>query len=96
MSNSPKRLQRSRQRKMVSPNGLPIIYVGRPTKWGNPYRIGVDGNREQVLKKSREFLMANPGFVEDARNELQGKNLACWCKPGEDCHADILLEMANN
>lgn len=95
MSNSPQRLQRSRQHKLVSPNGLPIVYVGRPSKWGNPYRIGVDGNREQVLKKYREYLMANPGIVEDARNELRGKNLACWCKPGEDCHADILLEIAN-
>ena len=80
---------------MVSPNGLPIVYVGRPTKWGNPYRIGEDGNREQVLEKYRVYLMANPGIVEGARNELRGKNLACWCKPGEDCHADILLEIAN-
>jgi uncharacterized protein DUF4326 len=95
MSNSPQRLQRSRQHKLGSPNGLPIVYVGRPTKWGNPYRIGVDGNREQVLQKYREYLMANPGIFEDARNELRGKNLACWCKPGEDCHADILLEIAN-
>ncbi len=61
----------------------------------NPYRIGADGNRDQVLKKYREYLAANPSLVEDAKKELRGKNLACWCKPSEDCHADILLEIAN-
>ena len=80
---------------MVNPNGLPIVYVSRPSKWGNPYRIGVDGNRDQVLKKYREYSAATPSLVEDAKKELRGKNLACWCKPSEDCHADILLEIAN-
>jgi|JI10StandDraft_1071094.scaffolds.fasta_scaffold157590_1 hypothetical protein len=28
--------------------------------------------------------------------DLRGKNLACWCKPGEPCHADVLLEIANS
>ena len=81
---------------MVNPNGLPIVYVSRPSKWGNPYRIGADGNRDQVLKKYREYLAANPSLVEDAKKELRGKNLACWCKASEACHADILLEIANN
>ncbi|MGZ3610602.1 MAG: DUF4326 domain-containing protein [Ktedonobacteraceae bacterium] len=95
MSKSPQRLQRSRQYKMVSPNGLPIVYVGRPTKWGNAYYIGVDGNWDQVLKKYRGYLEASSGLVNEAKKELRGKNLACWCKPTEDCHADILLEIAN-
>ena len=34
-------------------------------------------------------------FVERAQRDLRGKNLACWCKPGEPCHADVLLELAN-
>jgi hypothetical protein len=80
---------------MVNPNGLPIVYVSRPSKWGNPYHIGADGNRDQVLKKYREYLAANPSLVEDAKKELRGKNLACWCKPSEDCHADILVKIAN-
>ena len=71
------------------------VYVGRPTKWGNPYHIGVDGNRDPVIKKYREYLEASPSLVNEAKNELRGKNLACWCKPTEDCHADILLEIAN-
>lgn len=36
-----------------------------------------------------------PTTVDDVRNELRGKNLACWCKPGTPCHADVLLELAN-
>jgi hypothetical protein len=36
---SPIRIQRSRQHKQVSPNGLPIVYVGRGSRWGNPFRI---------------------------------------------------------
>ena len=39
----PVRVQRSRQHKQVSPNGLPIIYVGRPTKFGNPFKVGYKG-----------------------------------------------------
>lgn len=33
--------------------------------------------------------------VAHIREQLRGKNLACWCKPGEPCHADVLLEIAN-
>ncbi|MFC6489691.1 DUF4326 domain-containing protein [Nitratireductor sp. GCM10026969] len=33
--------------------------------------------------------------VEEVSHQLRGKNLACWCKPGEPCHADVLLELAN-
>ena len=44
-SATPVRLQRSRKHKQISPNGLPIIYVGRPTKWGNPFKVtGEDGH----------------------------------------------------
>jgi len=52
--NSPVRIQRSRQHKQVSPNGLAIKYVGRPTKWGNPFKvIGEDGHW---------FVMSDDGF----------------------------------
>ncbi len=37
-----------------------------------------------------------PPTREDIRNHLAGKNLACWCKPGEPCHADVLLKLAND
>lgn len=68
------------------------VYVGRPSKWGNPFVIGRDGTREQVIEKYRHTL--TPAQVEAARRELRGKNLVCWCAP-LPCHADVLLEIAN-
>jgi len=77
--------------------GIPkdAIYVGRPTKWGNPFEIGKAGTREEVVEKYRKFLVEGGynGSVVDVR-ELRGKDLVCWCAP-KTCHADILLEMAN-
>ena len=88
------RIQRSRQHKQISPNGLPVIYVGRPTKWGNPFDVKTHG-RTEAIKKFREYLYKNPLLIEQAKKELSGKNLSCWCKIDEPCHADVLLELAN-
>ena len=77
------------------------IYVGRPSKWGNPFLIGRDGTREEVVTKYREKLMADLGvnnvltFDDRFFTELRGKDLVCWCAP-LPCHADILLELANS
>ena len=70
------------------------VYVGRPTKWGNPFRPGPDLARAQMVSKYRAYLRRNPELMK-ALPELRGKNLACWCKPGDPCHADILLKLAN-
>jgi hypothetical protein len=94
----PQRLHRSSKAgsRLVSPNGLPIIYVGRPTKWGNPFTTG---SREARVTAYREKLMQ--GFLcedfatEMISDELAGKNLACWCPLDVPCHADVLLAMAN-
>jgi hypothetical protein len=53
----PVRLQRSRQHKQVSPNGLPIIYVGRPGKWGNPFRVSGQKGHWFVLNDNDELLI---------------------------------------
>lgn len=79
------------------------VYVGRPSKWGNPYRIGdfyagkrltrqdcVDLHRADLLREIKE----NPAKLDEIRRELRGKDLACWCYP-EPCHAEVLLELAN-
>lgn len=66
------------------------VYVGRPTKWGNPHR---DRNREVAVLLYRA-LTVTPELAEMARRELRGKDLACWC-PSGPCHADVLLEIAN-
>lgn len=69
------------------------IYVGRPSKWGNPFTIGKDGTREEVIAKYREWVLDQVGLMEEIRT-LRGKNLVCWCAP-LPCHADVLLELAN-
>lgn len=69
------------------------VYVGRPTKFGNPFRIGPDGTREEVIEKFRAWFTSWAG-AENALEELRGKDLVCWCAP-EPCHADVLLELAN-
>jgi hypothetical protein len=73
------------------------VVVARPSPWGNPFRIGVDGDRSQCVMLYREALTRGElSFaVTNVRNELAGRDLACWCPPDEPCHADVLLEMAN-
>lgn len=70
------------------------IYIGRPGLWGNPFQIGVDGTREEVIKKYEEWITASPE-AEHLRKKLpslQGKILGCWCKP-HPCHGDVLLKL---
>ena len=69
------------------------VYVGRPSKWGNPFTIGRDGTRAQVIAKYRAWILTQPALVEAARRELRGKVLACWCAPLA-CHAEVLAEIA--
>ena len=69
------------------------VYVGRPSKWGNPYGIGPDGTREEVVAKYAEYIKTQPELLA-ALSELKGKDLMCWCSPAA-CHADVLLALAN-
>jgi len=65
------------------------VYVGRGSPWGNPYRIGVHGNREEVI---RLFELNTLPTLD--LEPLRGKDLICYCAP-KSCHADILLREAN-
>lgn len=69
------------------------VYVGRPTKWGNPFEIGRDGSREEVVRKYEEWIVTQPHLMA-ALGELRGKVLGCWCAP-EACHGDVLARLAN-
>jgi len=69
------------------------VYVGRPSVWGNPYRVGRDGTRTQVIQKYRLWLHDHPGLLAAVQAELRGKDLVCWCAP-LPCHADVLLSLA--
>jgi len=67
------------------------VYIGRPSKWGNPYEIGKDGTREEVILKYRRHVRRSPKLMA-ALPELKGKVLGCWCKP-KACHGDVLKEL---
>ncbi len=70
------------------------IYIGRPSKWGNPFRIGKDGSREDVIRKYRDWILVNSNLMAQLPLELKGKTLGCWCKPNA-CHGDVLAELAD-
>ena len=69
------------------------VYVGRGSPWGNPFVIGVDGDRKEVLKKYRTYLSNRPDLVKRLP-ELKGKTLGCFCAP-LPCHGHLLAELAN-
>ena len=99
-SDRPKRVRR--RRGVALPPGT--RYVGRPTRWGNPYvwrpgelragRVQVR-DRAEALARYEADLRGDPARVADVRAELRGVDLACWCPLDEPCHADVLLRVAN-
>lgn len=76
-------------------------YIGRaaPSRrlagspWRNPYRIGVDGDREQVLARFEAYLQGRPDLLMMIP-VLRGRTLVCWCKP-DACHGDVLVRLAD-
>ena len=70
------------------------VYIGRGSKWGNPFRIGIDGTREDVIKQYEDWIQTQPQLL-NSLEELRGKTLGCFCSP-QACHGDILVELLNN
>ena len=69
------------------------VYIGRPSKWGNPFEIGKHGNRAEVIAKYRTWIQSRPDLLISLP-ELRGMVLGCWCYP-KACHGDVLAELAN-
>lgn len=69
------------------------VLVARPSRWGNPFEIGRDGTRSEVVEKYRAWILTQPELLA-ALPELRGKILGCWCAP-QKCHASVLVELAN-
>lgn len=67
------------------------VYIGRPSKWGNPFEIGKDGSREEVLRKYKQYILKRPELLE-MLPQLKNETLGCFCKP-KPCHGDILIEL---
>lgn len=105
----PKRIQMSRQRPWRAENPDAVI-VARPSKWGNPFKVGAPVMIESDWRSDRltiEYDMTptlavelfRQRFIHDAREiraELAGRDLACWCPLDQPCHADVLLQIANS
>lgn len=99
----PRIWNRSRDKQRIPTDA---VYVGRPTKWGNPWSdkpssidtVTVVGSKIEAVAKFVEWIMSDTPYTKqlrrDARQELVGKDLICWCAP-DDCHAEIWLEIAN-
>lgn len=121
---TPKRIQRKRTKGWRMPDGA--VYVGRPTRWGNPFAVGeiaqhwhratthpyafyIDRHmvvqsdqatrlfRRIVLEPSdHQFVGHKAPTANEISAELAGRDLACWCRIDQPCHADVLLEIANS
>lgn len=73
-------------------------YPKRGSIFANPFKVGKDGDRDEVCEKYRVYVQKRIDTEFQFREELEnlrGKTLGCWCKP-ERCHGDILLEILNN
>lgn len=104
----PTRIQRKRTKGWKLPEGA--VCVTRPGRWGNPFivspkaRAGARSGCEyfcvptvqDAVECFREMMLQSPERTASAIEELRGKDLACFCKLGEPCHADVLLEIANS
>src|SRR5204862_232537 len=90
----PGRVQLRRLRGWKLPGNT--VVVARPTPWGNPFKRDRHGKLGAVNEFRKWIgLPAQAKLVDRANRALAGRNLACWCKPGEPCHADVWLELAN-
>ena len=101
----PKRIQRKRTKGWKMPENA--IYIGRPTVWGNRWKIGT---YSKTLRRPVETLeeavavwrsnqidsVSNAGYRAFIKERLRGKDLACWCPVDKPCHGDVLLEIANS
>lgn len=104
-----KRIQRKRTKGWKMPANT--VYVGRGSKWGNPFVIGEPIKIDIFEIRKEENILTGSIVIEVDRemaiflfrkvavykdhSELRGKNLACWCSLDRPCHADILLKLAN-
>ena len=77
------------------------VYIGRPSKWGNPFTHLKESTRAEFIVETREeavsayenWIRKQPHLMASL-HELDGKVLGCWCKP-KSCHGDILVKLIN-
>lgn len=101
----PKRIQRKRVKGWRKPPD--VVSVSRPGRYGNPFRVGeryedygqpgvyFTATLENCLELFEAYAVGRALGEPEWLEPLRGKDLACWCKEGERCHADILIQLAN-
>ena len=103
----PIRVQRMRRKGWKMPENT--VCVDRSTKWGNPFVVGKHGTQAECwqlfVNLCAGYVCLSKGNADDQLTfrkhadenlqDLAGKNLACWCREGTPCHADVLLDAAN-
>ena len=72
------------------------VAVTRGTPWGNPFPVTKDRPALMAVAEFSKMVMGDHDYQARCRQQLQGKNLMCFCKPEDPCHADVLLEVANS
>lgn len=76
------------------------VRIDRATAWGNPFVIGRDGDRDEVIRRYREWVLSSEDpaatWIREHVDELRGKVLGCWCAPLNACHGDVLLDLASH
>jgi len=93
------RIQLSRAKGWRKPRDT--MKVDRSTAYGNPWRAGMykDFTAADAVAYFRRWMAGDLSLRSAGKPPdiglLRGKSLACWCKLGEPCHADVLLELAN-
>jgi hypothetical protein len=89
--------QRFRIANYMDPNPPNGKRVTRPSRWGNPFRIGHEAaDAAQAVELFREHLQQHPALVELASRELRGFDLGCTCPLDQPCHADVWIELIND
>jgi hypothetical protein len=93
-SDMPQRIQRKRTKGWKMPPNT--VSVTRPGQWGNPFKVSPGHDAAACVREFRAYVIgrieAGTGYPLAA---LRGKNLACFCPLDQPCHADVLLELAN-
>jgi Domain of unknown function (DUF4326) len=103
---TPKRIQLSRAKGWKIPQNTINVARGPGRKWGNPFPVQKNHLWKDAAWAVLQFSFwidqtdtfdgyPDPPSIDEIKAALRGKNLACWCKPGNPCHADVLLDLAN-
>ena len=79
----------------VDKNDEHDVFIGRPSIYGNPFIIGKDGTRSQVIEKFEEYF-TKLSNIKELLNDIEGKRIACWCKINDNCHGDVIVKLIKN